>query len=69
MDKNIFGWMLIVVLMAFYFIVGQVMLRSLEVVYFWVFTLVLAVILTVYMLKAKDENKEVTTEDEDTKIE
>ncbi|MDD2286322.1 MAG: hypothetical protein PHQ11_13110, partial [Paludibacter sp.] len=65
----IFGWMLIVVLMAFYFIVGQVMLRSLEVVYFWVFTLVLAVILTVYMLKAKDENKEVTTEGEDTKIE
>jgi|LSQX01.2.fsa_nt_gb ABC-type branched-subunit amino acid transport system permease subunit len=69
MYKNIFGWMLIVVLMAFYFIVGQVMLRSLEVVYFWVFTLVLAVILTVYMLKAKDENKEVTTEGEDTKIE
>ena len=56
MYKNIFGWMLIVVLMAFYFIVVQVMLRSLEVVYFWVFTLVLAVILTVYMLKAKDEN-------------
>lgn len=69
MYKNIFGWMLIVVLMAFYFIVGQVMLRSLEVVYFWVFTLVLAVILTVYMLKAKDENMEVTTEGEDTKIE
>ena len=45
------------------------MLRSLEVVYFWVFTLVLAVILTVYMLKAKDENKEVTKEGEDTKIE
>lgn len=64
MDKNIFGWMLFVVLMAFYFIVGQVMLRSLDVVYFWFFTLVLAVILTVYMLKSKDENKEVTTEDE-----
>ena len=69
MDKNIFGWMLIVVLMAFYFTVGQVMLRSLDVVYFWLFTLVLAVILTVFMLKSKDENEEVTTGDEDTKIE
>ncbi len=64
MGKNIFGWMLIVVLMAFYFIVGQVMLRSLDVVYFWLFTLVIAVILTVYMIRSRDENKEVTTEDE-----
>ena len=64
MGKNIFGWMLIVVLMAFYFIVGQVMLRSLDVVYFWLFTLVIAVILTVYMIRSRDDNKEVTTEDE-----
>lgn len=69
MEKNIFGWVLIVILMAFYFIAGQVLLRSLEVVYFWFFTLAIAAILTVYMLKSNDKNPKVATGEEDTKRE
>ena len=70
MNKDFLGWLFIVAVMAFYFVVGKILLLRVHVVYFSLFTVVIAIVLTVYMFASHNKNeKEKTSEDEDIKIE
>ena len=70
MNKDILGWLIIVAVMAFYFVVGKIIVLRLDAVYFSLFSVVIAIVLTIYMFASRDKSEEEkNSETEDTVME
>jgi ABC-type branched-subunit amino acid transport system permease subunit len=63
MNKDFLGWLIITVVMAFYFIIGKIIVLRLDTVYFSLFTIFIAIVLTIYMFSSEDKHETGKTDE------